>query len=145
MLAELCRTALRGLSCCVTLIVTDWWCWNLRLCFENELNECTLVSDIQMWIGVVCYKETAVVFMTKLRLDLIHGMAATICYRIVSTSSLPSKNMKSDLYINIIFLIFLLFFCVGGELGLSYWGRNVGWECSRRGCGCRRLVATGTR
>jgi len=37
------------------------------------------------------------------------------------------------------------FFFVGGELGLSYWGRNVGWECWRKGCWDRRLVATGTR
>jgi len=29
--------------------------------------------------------------------------------------------------------------CMGVRVGLSHWGRNVGWRCSRTGCWERYL------
>ena len=68
--------------------------WNLRLCFENGLNECALILDFQTWILTNCYKETGTAFMKKARLDWINGMATTVLSGTISSSSLLSKNIK---------------------------------------------------
>ena len=42
-------------------------------------------------------------------------------------------------------LQFCLLFCLGVKLGLSHWGRNVGWGCLRIGCWGEYLGLRGTR
>jgi hypothetical protein len=55
------------------------------------------------------------------------------CYNSVKhvlCSSLISKSVK----IKIFRAKILSVFCMGVKLGLSHWGRNVSWGCSRIGC-----------
>jgi hypothetical protein len=66
------------------------------------------------------------------------------CYHSVQdllSSSLLSKNTKIKINRTIICLLF----CMGVKLGLSHWGRNMGWGCSRIGCWGGYLGLKGTR
>jgi hypothetical protein len=66
------------------------------------------------------------------------------CYHSVqnlSSSTLLSKNLKTDIYKTIILPVV----CRGVKLGRSHWGRNVGWGCLRTGCWGEYLGLRGTR
>ena len=63
------------------------------------------------------------------------------CAELLSSSRKLSKNIKIKIYRTVI----LLFFGMGVKLGLSYWGRNIGWGCSRIRCWKRNLGLRGAR
>jgi hypothetical protein len=65
------------------------------------------------------------------------------CYHSVQnllSSRLLSKNTKTRVYRTIILPVV----CMGVKLGLSHWGRNKDWGCSRIGCWGRYLGLRGT-
>jgi len=59
------------------------------------------------------------------------------------SSGLLSRNMKIKIHITIILFFFFVFFIYVEKLGLSRWGRNMGWECSRVGCNRDEVTGTG--
>jgi len=59
-------------------------------------------------------------------------MSGNACYHLVQnllSTSLPSTNLKIEIYRTIILPVVLY-----GCIGRSHWGRNMGWACLRVGC-----------
>jgi hypothetical protein len=59
-----------------------------------------------------------------------------------SAISFPSIPICPGTHTNV---KFCLLFYMGVKLCLSHWGKNIGWECSRRECKGRHLGLRGTR
>jgi hypothetical protein len=106
----------------------------------------TRIKNFFFFVNMAKYINTKtspekVSFIGKLRSEWIQRKPATIWYRIVC---LPVTCPKPQT-LKYIEIKYCLLFCMGVRLGLSHWGRNIGWRCWRIACCVRYLGLKETR
>jgi len=86
------------------------------------------------WVNVKTLRNNTDTWNVHARINEEHVEVKQCLLSLDAESFVFKLSLKRNTMIQTHHGLFCLLFCMGVKLGLSHWGRNIGWGCSRIDC-----------